>query len=240
MDRQGRKCSERFPGSRSALGSVGESVVLVPGMPPYRLSTRHIRKSLDALAAEHPDVRRALARVGYPAERRRAEGFETLLRIIVGQQVSVAAAAAIHGRLEEALKEDVSAAKLLRVRETTLQRAGLSRPKVRYARGLARAVRSGELDFEAIAALPDEEAMARIQAVPGLGPWSAQIYVMFSLGRPDVWPHDDVGALRGLQKIARLVERPTPEEGASRVAPMSPHRSAMALLAWRCAGSTAL
>jgi len=209
-------------------------------MPPYRLSSRHIRKSLDALAAEHADIRRALARVGYPAERRRAEGFETLLRIIVGQQVSVAAATAIQSRLGEALKGDVSAAKVLRVRETTLQRAGLSRPKVRYARALAQAVRRGELDFEAIATLPDEEAMARIQSVPGLGPWSAQIYIMFSLGRPDVWPQGDVGALRGLQKIARLETRPTPEEGAARVAPMSPHRSALALLAWRCAGSTAL
>ena len=209
-------------------------------MPPYRLSSRHIRRSLDAVATEDRDVRRALRLVGYPAERRRAEGFETLLRIIVGQQVSVAAATAIQSRLGEALKGDVSAAKVLRVRETTLQRAGLSRPKVRYARGLARAVRSGELDFEGIATLPDEEAMARIQAVPGLGPWSAQIYVMFSLGRPDVWPHDDVGALRGLQKMARLAERPTPEEGAVRVASMSPHRSAVALLAWRCAGSTAL
>lgn len=237
---RGRRGPTGWSEARPDHGRTGGSVVPLPDMAPYRLSSRHIRKSLDAVAAEHPDVQRALARVGYPAERRRPEGFETLLRIIVGQQVSVAAASAIYSRLEGALAGDVSPAKLLRVRETTLQRAGLSRPKVRYARGLARTVRSGELEFAKIATLPDEEAMARIQAVPGLGPWSAQIYVMFSLGRPDVWPHDDVGALRGLQRMARLAERPTPEEGATRVASMSPHRSAMALLAWRCAGSTAL
>jgi len=204
------------------------------------LTSRHIRRALDAVATEHREVRRALQQLGYPDERSRPEGFETLLRIIVGQQVSVAAASAINSRLEDALQGDVSAAKLLRVRETTLQRAGLSRPKVRYARGLAQAVRSGALDFEAIATLSDEEAMARIQSVPGLGPWSAQIYVMFSLGRPDIWPQADVGALRGLQNMARLAKRPTPEEGAARVASMSPHRSAVALLAWRCAGAPAL
>ena len=209
-------------------------------MPGYRLSSRHIRRSLARVAAEHVEVQRALDLVGYPTERRRPEGFETLLRIIVGQQVSVAAATAIASRLEDALKGEVSAAKLLRVRETTLQRAGLSRPKIRYARALARSVRSGQLDFEEIAALPDAEVMTRIQAVPGLGPWSAQIYLMFSLGRPDIWPQDDVGALRGLQKMARLAERPTPREGAERVACMSPHRSAVALLAWRCANATAL
>ena len=215
-------------------------MVSLTGMAPYRLSSRHIRRSLDALAEGHRDVRRALARVGYPAERRRPEGFGTLLRIIVGQQVSVAAAAAIHGGLEDALKGDVSPEHLLRLRQTTLQRAGLSRPKVRYARALARAIRSGELDLANLGALPDAEAMARIQAVPGLGPWSAQIYVMFSLGRPDIWPHGDVGALRGLQKMARLAERPTAREAAARVACLSPHRSAVALLAWRCANSTAL
>ena len=97
-----------------------------------------------------------------------------------------------------------------------------------------------ELDLESLRALPDEEAMAQLQAVPGLGLWSAQIYVMFSLGRPDVWPHGDVGALRGLQKIKRLPERPSAGEATLLVAPMSPHRSALALLAWRCANATAL
>ena len=209
-------------------------------MPPYRLSARHIRKSLDALAERDGEIRRALAAVGYPDERRRPEGFETLLRVIVGQQISVHAAAAIHARLEEALEGEMSPERLLRRRESTLRRVGLSAPKIRYVRCLAQAVKRGELDFEGLRALSDEEAMVQIQTVPGLGLWSAQIYVMFSLGRPDVWPHGDVGALRGLQKIKRLAERPSAGDATRLVAPMSPHRSALALLAWRCANATAL
>lgn len=208
--------------------------------PPYRLSTRHIRKSLNDLAARDGEIRRALRAVGVPDERRRPEGFETLLRVIVGQQISVQAAAAIYARFEEALEGEVSPERLLRRRESTLRRVGLSAPKVRYARCLAQAVKRGELDFEGLRALPDEEAIAQIQAVPGLGLWSAQIYIMFSLGRPDVWPHGDVGALRGLQNIKRLPERPSAGEATRLVEPMSPHRSALALLAWRCARATAL
>ncbi|MFP8876289.1 MAG: DNA-3-methyladenine glycosylase 2 family protein, partial [Myxococcota bacterium] len=113
--------------------------------PPYRLSTRHIRKSLNDLAARDGEIRRALRAVGVPDERRRPEGFETLLRVIVGQQISVQAAAAIYARFEAALEGEVSPERLLRRRESTLRRVGLSAPKVRYARCLAQAVKRGEL-----------------------------------------------------------------------------------------------
>lgn len=209
-------------------------------MARYYLSVRYIRKSLDALAEQDPDVKRALGIIGYPEPRRRPEGFGTLLRVIVGQQVSIHAAAAIHERLEKALKGDISADRLLRMREATLRKAGLSRPKIKYARCLARAILSGELDIEKLGALSDEEAMERIRTVPGLGQWSAQIYVMFSLGRPDIWPDGDVGAMRGLQRIKRLDQRPTPKEAAALVQSMAPHRTVVALLAWKCANSTAL
>ena len=209
-------------------------------MARYRLSAPHIQKSLDAVAEGDPDVRRALGIVGYPEPRRRSEGFGTLLRVIVGQQVSIHAAAAIHERLEKALKGDVSTQRLLRMRETTLRRVGLSRPKVRYVRCLARAIQSGDLDIDNLGTLSDEEAMEQLQTVPGLGQWSAQIYIMFSLGRPDVWPDGDVGAIRGLQRIKQIDQRPTPKEAVALVQPMSPHRSAVALLAWKCASATAL
>ncbi len=209
-------------------------------MGRYRLTAHYIRKSLDAVADRDRDVARVLGIVGYPQPRRRNEGFDTLLRVIVGQQVSVGAAAAIYGRLEQALHGDVAAPRLLRLRETTLRKAGLSGPKVGYARCLARAIQSGELELEQLGALSDELAMDQIQAVPGLGRWSAQIYIMFSLGRPDIWPEGDVGALRGLQKIKRLDERPTAKDAAALVQPMAPHRSAVALLAWKCAKATAL
>jgi len=206
----------------------------------YQLTGNAIEKSLKTIASRDRNVHRALEIVGYPEARRRPEGFETLLRIIVGQQVSVSAANAIFGRVLDSIGPDVSASRLLRLRESTLRKAGLSRAKCRYARELARTIREGELDLAALRELPDAEALEKIQVVPGLGRWSAEIYLMFSLGRPDLWPRGDVGAMRGLQKILNLELRPTAAEADVLAQRYSPHRTSMALLAWRCANATAL
>jgi len=204
-------------------------------MAADRMTAVHIRRALDAVAGSDRDVARALAQVGYPEPRIRPQGFATLLRVIVGQQVSVQAATTIYGRLAAAMHDDVRPERLLRLRATSLRRAGLSRAKMHYARCLARAIERRELELDALASLPDEQAMARIQAVPGLGLWSAQIYLMFSLGRPDIWPSADIGVLRGLQCIKVLPERPTMKAGDLLAEPFRPYRSAMALLAWKCA-----
>ena len=206
----------------------------------YQLTGNAIEKSLKTIAARDRNVRRALEIVGYPEARRRPEGFETLLRIIVGQQVSVSAANAIFGRVLDSIGPDDSASRLLRLRESTLRKAGLSRAKCRYARELARTIREGALDLAALRELPDAEALEQIQMVPGLGRWSAEIYLMFSLGRPDLWPRGDVGAMRGLQKILNLELRPTAAEADVLAQSYSPHRTSMALLAWKCANATAL
>ncbi len=201
----------------------------------YRLTANHIRRALDSVAAADADVARAIAELGYPEPRRRPEGFATLLRVIIGQQVSVQAATTIYGRLAAAMQDDVRPERLLRLREATLRKAGLSGAKAKYARCLARAIEREELELDALARLPDEEAMLRIQAVPGLGLWSAQIYLMFSLGRPDIWPRADIGVLRGLQNIKRLPDRPTVKTADLLAERFRPHRSALALLAWKCA-----
>lgn len=212
----------------------------IPDVPGYSLDASHIRRALDAVAQQDPDVARAIARVGYPEPRRRPQGFATLLRVVVGQQVSVQAATAIYARLAAAMDEEVTPERLLRMRTPSLRKAGLSAAKARYARELARAIERGELDIAALARLSDEEALLQIQAVPGLGIWSAQIYLMFSLGRPDVWPRADIGALRGLQFIKRLPERPSAKHADLLADRFRPYRSAMALLSWKCAGSAAL
>ena len=206
----------------------------------YQLTGNAIEKSLKTIASRDRNAHRALEIVGYPEARRRPEGFETLLRIIVGQQVSVSAANAIFGRVLDSIGPDVSASRLLRLRESTLRKAGLSRAKCRYARELARTIREGALDLAALRELPDAEALEQIQMVPGLGRWSAEIYLMFSLGRPDLWPRGDVGAMRGLQKILNLELRPTAAEADVLAQSYSPHRTSMALLAWKCANATAL
>lgn len=209
-------------------------------MPSYLLNAPRIRRALDAVAEQDADVARAIAVLGYPEPRRRPQGFATLLRVIVGQQVSVQAASTIYARLVAAMHDEVTPECLLRMRTTSLRKAGLSQAKARYARELARAIDRGELAIDGLSRLSDEEALLQIQAVPGLGVWSAQIYLMFSLGRPDIWPSADIGALRGLQFIKRLAERPTPKHGDLLAERFRPHRSAMALLAWKCAGGAAL
>jgi DNA-3-methyladenine glycosylase II len=201
----------------------------------YHLTAPHIRRALDCVAAADADVARAIARVGYPEPRRRPQGFATLLRVIIGQQVSVQAATTIYARLAAAMQEDVRPERLLRLRASRLRKAGLSAAKAKYARCLARAIEREELALDALARMPDDEALQRIQAVPGLGLWSAQIYLMFSLGRPDIWPRADIGVLRGLQNIKRLPERPSAKAADLLAERFSPHRSALALLAWKCA-----
>ncbi len=184
------------------------------------------------LGRRDPRVAAALARHGVPAPRRRPAGFGTLARIIVGQQVSARAAATIWGRVEAAAGGAVSAEAILGLDDEALRRAGLSRQKRRYLRALAEAVATGRLDPAALEALPDEEVIAALTALPGFGVWSAQMYLIFALARPDVWPVADLGVRSGLRLILGLAARPEPRKAEALGAPFRPLRSALALLAW--------
>ncbi|MDX1625650.1 MAG: DNA-3-methyladenine glycosylase 2 family protein [Wenzhouxiangellaceae bacterium] len=194
--------------------------------------------ALSALSERDADIRRALAEVGPPAPRGdgRAD-FATLLRIIVGQQLSVKAAATIFGRVEATLGGRLEPRRLLALDDAELRAAGLSGQKVRYARGLAEAVLSGALDPPALAALDDEDVVEAVTALKGFGRWSAQMFLMFALGRPDVWPAGDLGVQVALQRLKRLEARPTPAESEALAAPWTPWRSAAALFLWHYHGS---
>ncbi len=194
--------------------------------------------ALDALKKKDPAIRRALDRIGYPPTRHRPHAFETLLRIVVGQQVSTHAANAIYGRLEASLKGDVSPSALLRKRATTLRRVGLSERKVEYVRGRARALHTGEIDLKRMSKMSDEDVVATITALRGFGPWSAQMYLMMALGRLDVWPIDDLGVRAGVQQLLELEERPSVKEMPELGASWRPYRSAVARLAWHILHST--
>lgn len=191
-----------------------------------------VRAALTTLAQSDRRVERALGVVGFPPGRRRPHGFATLLRIIVGQQVSVKAAAAIYGRLEDSLGGDVTPERLLRVRVTTLRKVGLSGRKVEYAQSLARAVCNGRLDLKGLRRMDDEDALAVLTALRGFGVWSGQMYLMAALGRMDVWPVGDVGVQAGVQRMLQLPERPKPAQLEPLGEAWRPYRSAVALLAW--------
>jgi DNA-3-methyladenine glycosylase II len=203
------------------------------------LTADQLREGLDALAEREPAFARALSLAGYPETRIRERGYRTLLRTIVGQQVSVAAAASVWRKLEAELGEDMAPETLLAAEFDALRACGLSRQKQGYARSLCELVASGELDLEN---LPDddEEAIADLVRIKGIGRWSAEIYLLFAEGRPDIWPAGDLAVQAGIGKILALPERPSEKETRALAEGWSPHRGAAAILTWHCYNNAAL
>jgi DNA-3-methyladenine glycosylase II len=190
-----------------------------------------LRTSLDALAGREPAVAAVIESHGYPAPRQREPGYETLLRTIVGQQVSVAAAASVWAKMEAALGSGCPPEALLSRDFDTLRACGLSRQKQGYARSLAELVTSGALDLHALPA-DDEAAIAALVGIKGIGRWSAEIYLLFAEGRPDIWPAGDLAVQIAIGRILGLAERPSEREARTLAEGWRPHRSAMAIMAW--------
>jgi len=190
-----------------------------------------LRVSLDALAAREEAIAQALGRIGYPESRQREPGYETLLRTIVGQQVSVAAAASIWAKLEAALGPGCAPERLLASDYDTLRACGMSRQKQGYARSLAELVTSGTLDLHALPE-DDEEAIAALVQIKGVGRWSAEIYLLFAEGRLDIWPAGDLAVQVAVGTILGLPERPSEKDIRVLAEKWRPHRSAMAIMAW--------
>ncbi|MCF8710188.1 DNA-3-methyladenine glycosylase family protein [Rhizorhapis sp. SPR117] len=203
------------------------------------LNQEQLRASMDALAAVEPGFGAALARVGYPEPRIRPRGYETLLRTIVGQQVSVKAAAAVWSRLEALLGEGCAADRLLASDFDALRACGLSRQKQGYARSLAELVLSGALDLHSLPE-EDEEAIAALVAVKGIGRWSAEIYLLFAEGRHDIWPAGDLAVQIEVGRILGLPERPSEKTIREVAEAWRPHRGAAAIMAWHHYNTTVL
>ncbi len=194
-------------------------------------SADQLRDSLDAIARIEPGFAAAIARVGYPEPRMRAPGYDTLLRTILGQQVSVASAAAVWRRLETELGLGCAPDALIARDFDALRACGLSRQKQGYARSLAELVLSGELDLTALPA-DDEEAIAQLTKIKGIGRWSAEIYLLFAEGRPDIWPAGDLAVQIEVGRILGLSERPSEKLTRALAEAWRPHRGAAAVMAW--------
>lgn len=178
----------------------------------------------------------ALAAFGPPAPRIRPRGLATLLRAIVAQQVSTAAANSIWARVEALLGDPEDPLKLIAQPEEALRAAGLSRQKADYAQSLARHVADGRLPLDALP-VDDEAAIALLSSVRGLGRWSAEIYLLFAEGRPDAFPAGDL-ALQ-VQAGRLFLEGERPSEGKLRALSEEwrPHRGSAALFLWHCYSS---
>ncbi|MBB4858453.1 DNA-3-methyladenine glycosylase II [Novosphingobium chloroacetimidivorans] len=203
------------------------------------ISADALRTGLDAIAAREPGMARALAIAGYPEPRIRATGYATLLRTIVGQQVSVASAAAVWGKLEALLGETMAPEVLLAAEFDALRGCGLSRQKQGYARSLCELVVAGTLDLDNLPG-DDEDAIAQLVQIKGIGRWSAEIYLLFAEGRPDIWPAGDLAVQAGLHKILGLEARPSEKEARALAEPWRPHRGAVAIFTWHCYNNAAL
>lgn len=203
------------------------------------LTAAQLQQGIDAVAAIEPAVARARERVGYPEPRLRPTGYMTMLRTIVGQQVSVAAAASMWHKLEAELGEGFAPADLLARDFDTLRACGLSRQKQGYARSLCELVESGEVDFETLPA-DDEAAIAELTKIKGIGRWSAEIYLLFAEGRHDIWPAGDLAVQEGVARLLGLAARPAEKETRARAEKWRPHRGAMAIFTWHVYANPAL
>jgi DNA-3-methyladenine glycosylase II len=194
-------------------------------------TVKSLNAALDTLAGIEPAFAVALQRAGYPAPRVRDRGYATLLRTIMGQQVSVAAAQSIWNKLEAQLGDLTDPATIAAASDEQLRAAGLSRQKASYARSLAEEVTSGRLDFAQLSK-DDEEAIAQLVQIKGIGRWSAEIYLLFAEGRPDIWPAGDLAVQIEIGRILGHDERPPEKLMRELAEAWRPHRGAAAILAW--------
>ena len=195
------------------------------------LPADQLHAALAELAAREAGFAAAVRRAGLPGPRVSDRGYATLLRTIVGQQVSVQSADAMWRKLGEIVGSDYAPAALIAADDAALRAGGLSRQKAAYARSLAEHVGSGELDLGALPA-DDEEAIARLTAVKGIGRWSAEIYLLFAEGRSDIWPAGDLAVQIEVGHILGLDARPSEKLTRALAEAWRPHRGAAAVFAW--------
>jgi len=198
---------------------------------PMSLTAEQLRAGINAVAAREPRVAAALARVGYPEPRARGRGYATLLRTILGQQVSFLAADAMWRKFETATGDPADPLALLALDDAALRACGFSRQKAAYGRGLAEAVAQGTLDFDALPA-DDDAAVEVLVALKGIGRWSAEIYLLFSEGRADVFPAGDLAVQIEVGRIMGLEQRPGEKATREIAEAWRPWRGAMATFLW--------
>ena len=195
------------------------------------LTEADLPAAVDVLAARDPSLATIAARFGVPPLWAREPGFPTLVHLILEQQVSLGSAKAAFDRLVVATGRPTPVA-FLALDDAELLAIGFSRQKARYARALATAVISGDLDLDALANLDDHEVDRRLMALPGIGPWTATIYRLMVLLRPDAWPAGDIALAQAVAETRGLDARPTPDELRVIAEAWRPWRAVAARMLW--------
>ena len=202
-------------------------------------TSNSIREHVEALADREPAFAKVIEQHGMPEPRSSKRGAETLLRTIVGQQVSVAAARSMWAKLEAAFGSPPDLHRLLAASDEELRAAGMSRQKSGYIRSLAELVISGELDLDKLPT-DDEEAIALLTKIKGIGRWSAEIYLLFAEGRADVFPAGDLAVLIEIGRLMGMPDKPSEKQLRELAEAWRPYRGAAAVLAWHSYNSAVL
>ncbi len=189
------------------------------------------RNGLKHLSTVCPHMRGAMQAFGRPKSRKRDPGFATLVRIIIDQQVSVQAGAAIWGRLDTLLGT-VSPENVLAVGVDGLRTAGLSGAKARYVTGIAQSIVDGKIDLERLGRCREDTVRRELMALKGIGLWTADIYLMFAIGRPDILPIGDIALQAAAGNLLGLKERPTPTELSEIGERWRPYRTVASVMLW--------
>jgi len=197
-----------------------------------RVTRATLKQAVAELAQRDADLARIVSEYGAPPLWQRDQGFPTLIHIILEQQVSLASARAAFGRLQ-GLVDTLTPESFLGLSDAQLRLAGFSRQKTRYGRALANAVTGGHLNLAALDSLTDEEARDQLTRVKGIGSWTADIYLLMALRRPDVWPSGDLALEIAMQRVKGWTSRPTPAQAGQTIERWRPWRAIAARLLWQ-------
>ena len=197
----------------------------------HHFSTDNFRDICDALAASDTDLTAIIHAHGYPPMWNRPNTFETLVHIILEQQVSLASALAALNKLREKLGQ-ITPEGLLRLTDEELKACYFSRQKTTYARHLAQALQSGELDLQALEKLPDHEVRARLTTLKGIGDWTVDVYLIFVLQRADIFPLGDLAAVNALKRLKKIPKDTSREQLVTMIGTWQPHRTIATMLLW--------
>jgi len=187
-----------------------------------------------------PQLKEVIAVCGYPEPRKRSPDFATLLQVIISQQLSTKAAAAIGAKVSRECRNAVTWRKILNRSDETLRACGLSARKVEYAKGLAEMFRTKQLNLAELQKMNTEAVIAKLVQIRGFGRWSGEIFSMFALGHPDVYPADDLALQIAVQRYLGLAEKPDGKQTAEIAMRWSPYRSAVSLMMWKFYGAATL
>lgn len=201
-------------------------------MKPRQLTTKSLAESAAYLAGKDPDLAAILKTHGPPPMWQRQPGFATLIHIILEQQVSLSAAASMFKRLQQHI-QPFEPERVLQVGEPQLRSLGLTRQKTAYCLHLAETIVTSQLQLGKLARLDDERVRTALMGVKGIGAWSADVYLLMVLRRPDIWPAGDLALAISAQNVKRLSQRPGPEQLNQLAEQWRPFRSVAARMLWQ-------